>query len=255
MRYLCPPLFLKLLLLLLPGLAWADEVRVAVASNFTVAVQRLAPLFERETGHRLKPSFGATGKLYAQIRQSAPFDLLLAADDSHGQLLIESGLGVSGSAFIYAVGRLVLWSRQPDRVLGEESLRQGHFTRLAIANPLSAPYGRAAVQTLQALGAYPAQAGKLVQGENIGQALQFAYSGAAELALISYAQLKALPVEEQGRFWLVPESLHEPIRQEAILLRPGEHSQAAQAFLAFLQSAPAQILLQELGYEQEAARP
>ncbi len=253
------PQIIRSLLFLLLVLALpirAEELRLAVASNFTAAFQQLAPRFEQATGHRLKPSFGSTGKLYAQIRQGAPFEILLAADDQHGKLLIESGLGVPGSEFIYAVGRLVLWSAQPELVgASREILASERFRRLAIANPLTAPYGAAAIETLESLGLHETLNSKLVRGENIAQALQFTYSGNAELGFIAWAQLKALPAKQQGSFWLVPEDLHEPIRQEAILLRQGEDSQAARAFLDFLQSPQTRALLKEWGYDTPEAEP
>lgn len=254
LRILLRSLLGALLVLALP--LRAEELRLAVASNFTAAFQQLAPRFEQATGHRLKPSFGSTGKLYAQIRQGAPFEILLAADDKHGRLLIESGFGVPGSEFIYAVGRLVLWSAQPELVGGSSEILASHrFRRLAIANPLTAPYGAAAIQTLEHLELYDSVRDKLVQGENIAQTLQFTYSGNAELGFIAWAQLKALPAKQQGSFWLVPEDLHEPIRQEATLLRQGEDSQAARAFLDFLQSPQTRALLKEWGYDTPEAEP
>ena len=227
----------------------AGEVAVAVAANFTSAMNQLAPLFEQKTGHRLKTSFGSTGKLYAQILHGAPFEVFLAADDQRSADLIEQGHAVAGTHFIYAFGRLALWSGKPDFIDAHGAvLKTGRFDKLAIANPMAAPYGAAAVAAMQALGVYDRLEAKLVQGENIAQTLQFVHSGNAELGFVAYAQVVSLQQAERGSYWLVPETLHQPIRQEAMLLRPGASDEAARAFLEFLKSPEATAAIRELGY-------
>lgn len=230
--------------------ARADEVKVAVAANFTAAIKKITPLFEAKTGHTLVASFGATGQLHAQISNGAPFDVLLAADDVHPPKIIEEGLGVPGSNFVYAIGKLALWSSDPKTVDNEgKVLSTGSFDKLAIANPKTAPYGQAAVETLQALGLYDKLSGKFVTGENIAQAQQFVASGNAQLGFVALAQVLALPAEQRGSSWIVPEKLHQPIVQQAVLLKVGENNKAAQEFLVFLKSPAAIDVIRALGYE------
>jgi molybdate transport system substrate-binding protein len=233
----------------------ADTVRVAVASNFMAPMQRIAAEFERRTGHNALLSSGATGKLYAQIVNGAPFDILLAADDETPKRLVADAAGVTGSAFTYAIGRLVLWSAQGGRVDGQGAvLREGGFRHLAIANPRTAPYGLAAVQALRSLGMHDALSAKLVQGENIAQALQFVASGNAELGFVALSQLGQRDGPLQGSRWLVPATLHEPIRQDALLLRRAQEQPAALALMRFLQSESARAIVREAGYELPDAK-
>jgi molybdate transport system substrate-binding protein len=240
---------LLLALLVAAGPAGADTVAVAVASNFSAAIQRLAPLFQRATGHTLQPSFGATGKFYAQIRNGAPYELLLAADDETPRRLVAEGLAAPGRRFTYAVGRLALWSPVPGFVDAQgEVLRRGEFARLAIANPKLAPYGVAAEAAMKNLGVYDAIAPKLVQGENIAQAFQFVQTGNAQLGFVALAQVMARQEGERGSWWVVPATLHAPIRQDAVLLETAEHKPAARAFLEFLQGPEARRVIESLGY-------
>jgi molybdate transport system substrate-binding protein len=230
--------------------ALADEVAVAVAANFSVPMQRLASEFERDTGHRIVASFGATGKFYAQIRHGAPFDVLLAADEETPARLVDERLGVAGTRFTYAIGQLVLWSPKSDRV--DEAgavLRQGRFEHLAVADPRLAPYGLAAQQVMQALGLCEALRDRLVTAENITQAHQFVASGNAQLGFVALAQvLRDGRIE--GSAWRVPESLHRPIRQDAVLLARGASSPAAEAWLRFLRSDKAKALIRRYGYQE-----
>ncbi len=236
-------------LLLIPAAVSADEVRVAVASSFSTAMARLAPLFEQQTGHHLKSSFASTGKLYAQIRQGAPYDLFLAADDERPRRLSEEGLAVADSFFIYVNGRLVLWSATPGLVDAEgKVLLDGEPARLAVANFRTAPYGVAALQVLHALRVFPRWQHHLIQGENVGQAFQFVQSGNVPLGLVAYSQVLALPEDERGSYWLVSQALHAPIAQGAVLLRRSTTNDAARAFLAFLRSPQAGAELTALGY-------
>lgn len=229
--------------------ARADDVKVAVAANFTAPMQEIARGFERETGHRVLLSFGATGALYAQIRHGAPFGLLLAADDETPRRLEREGMAIPGSRFTYAVGRLVLWSARPGLVddRGEVLVRGGFFSRLAIANPATAPYGAAAMEVLSERGLLERLRPALVQGESIAQTFQFVKSGNAELGFIARAQL---PGEGQGSAWLVPAELHRPLRQDVIALKgPGDRP-AARALLDYLRGERARAVIETYGYER-----
>jgi molybdate transport system substrate-binding protein len=246
---LCRKLIVSCWLLLGAGTAVADTVQAAVASNFAPAIKRLAPLFERKTGHKLSASFGATGQLYAQIGNGAPFDVLLAADEQTPLKLIAEGRGVAGSNFVYAVGALVLWSSSPNIIDPDgKVLAEGKFSKIALANPKTAPYGQAAMETLQALGLHEKLQERFVTGENIAQTQQFIASGNVALGFIALAQVLALPEAEQGSHWIVPEHLHKPIAQQALLLQPAQDKKAAQAFLSFLQSPQATAIIRALGY-------
>lgn len=236
-------------LFILGSEAWSGEVNVAVAANFHGPMQRLAQRFQQESGHVVSLSSGATGKFYAQIRNGAPFDVLLAADDATPARLEREGLGVAGSRFTYALGRLVLWSAKPARVDSRgEVLGRADFQHLALANPKLAPYGRAAQETLQALGLAQRLAGKLVQGESIAQAQQFVASGNAELGFVAMAQVYLDGKLQSGSAWVVPGSLHQPIRQDALLLQHGRANPAAQALLQFLRTDAARQIMAAYGY-------
>lgn len=225
------------------GLPVADEIRVAVASNFAEAARRLATAFEAESGHRVTLVIGATGKLYAQIHHGAPFDAYLAADRRRPERLEREGLARPGSRFTYALGELVLWSPRPGYVDPEgRVLEAGEFRHLAIANPRLAPYGRAAREVLEALGLWQRLQGRMVRGENIGQAFQFVRSGNAELGFVARSQLGGA---EAGSRWPVPSDLHAPIVQQAVLLK---EKPAARAFLAFLRGRRGRAIITDQGY-------
>ena len=212
MKRLFPSLLtLSLLSLLRPALA--DEVSVAVAANFTAPMQKIAAEFEKDSGHTAQLAFGATGKFYAQIRNGAPFQVLLAADDETPARLEKEGLAVAGSRFTYAVGTLALWSADPARVDSRgEVLKRGGFAHLALANPKLAPYGAAAVETLNRLGVVAALEPKFVLGENIAQTFQFVSTGNAELGFVALSQVWKDGKLASGSVWVVPETLHAPIR-------------------------------------------
>jgi molybdate transport system substrate-binding protein len=230
--------------------AHADQTNVAVAANFTDAANEIAKVFKEKTGHEAVLSFGSTGQLYTQITQEAPFQVFLAADDERPAKAIEEGFAVPDSQFTYAIGTLVLWSQDPELVQGEETLKSGDFTKIAIANPEAAPYGAAAVQTMEALGVYDQLEPKLVQGNNISQTLQFVETGNAELGFIALAQVAR---NDDGSRWVVPEDLHDTIRQDAVLLKTGEDSEAAKAFVEFLQGPEATAIIKEFGYGIDAS--
>ncbi len=243
-------LSLTLLLLrsCLSGDLLADEVSVAVAANFTDATRRLAPLFEQATGHRLKISYGSTGKLYAQIENGAPFEVFLAADTARPLKAEQAGLAVSGSHFIYARGRLVLWSAKAGLFdAGETYLKNAGFAHLAMANPKTAPYGHAARQVLEQLGLWSALQSELVRGDSIAQTFQFVATGNAEAGFVAYSQVKGWP-GEAGSLWLIPQAYYTPIEQAAVLLRRGAANPGAQAFLDFIQGTVARQVIEGYGY-------
>jgi molybdate transport system substrate-binding protein len=230
--------------------ATAGEVGVAVAANFTVPAQKIAAAFERATGHKAVLAFGSTGRFHAQVRNGAPFHVLLAADDETPQRLEQEGLAVPGTRFTYATGRLVLWSATPGRVDAQGAvLRQGGDAKIAIADPRLAPYGAAAMQAMQALGLAQSLAPRLVQGESIAQAHQFTATGNAPLGFVALAQVMAGGRIATGSGWVVPAHLHAPIRQDAVLLAAGKGNPAAPAFLAFLRSDAARAIVRAHGYE------
>lgn len=227
----------------------AAQVQVAVAANFTAPMQVIAADFEKATGHKAQLAFGATGKFYAQIRNGAPFEVLLAADDETPARLEKEGLGVSGSRFTYAIGQLALWSAKPGYVDAKgEVLKQGVFAHLALANPKFAPYGAAAVETLTKLGLLGSVENKFVQGENIAQTFQFISTGNAELGFVALSQVVEGGKIKSGSAWIVPASLHSPIRQDAVVLTKGKDNLAAAALIKFLKTDQARAVIQSYGY-------
>ena len=235
--------------LALPWAAHADQVSVAVAANFAGPLAKLGEGFTAATGHRLKIIAGSTGKFYSQIVAGAPFELLIAADDETPKKLIHEGLAVAGSNFTYAIGVLVLWSATPGYVDDQGAvLASGKFNNLAIANPKLAPYGRAAMELLKARGLSQAVAPKLVTAESIAQAYQFVATGNAELGFVALSQVAVPGKPVLGSYWQVPQQRYGEIRQDAVLLKPGEKNPAAAALLAYLKSAPAKAVIQAYGY-------
>lgn len=235
------------------GRAQAEEALVAVATNFTEVLEGLAPKFTAATGHRIRVSGGSTGKLYAQIRNGAPFDILLAADQRRPELLENAALGVAGSRFTYAVGKLALWSADPARIgrNGAGVLRRGDFRRLALANPKLAPYGFAAQQTLTALGLWTALGDRIVQGQNVGQAHSLVATGNAELGFVALSAVMSPRNALKGSWWEVPADLYQPIRQDAVLLSRAKDNAAARAFLGYLRGAAARKIIAAFGYRAE----
>ena len=229
--------------------AQAAQVQVAVAANMTAPMRTIAADFARATGHEAVVVLGSTGKFHAQIRSGAPFEVLLAADDETPAKLEDEGLGVRGTRFTYATGRLVLWSADPAAVDAQgQVLRQPPRGKLAIADPKLAPYGFAAMETLDALGLTAAWTPHLVQGENIGQAYQFAATGNANLAFVALAQVMADGRIAKGSAWIVPATLHTPLKQDAIVLKPGQSNPAAAALMDYLRSDAARATLRGYGY-------
>ena len=228
--------------------AHAAEVKVAVSSNFSAAIHALAPKFEQATGHEVRISTGSTGKLYAQIRNGAPFGVFLAADTRRPRKLDEAGFVATDGRFTYARGRIALWSPDPEQVAGRGTLAKDDFRHLAIANPKTAPYGLAAKQTLQALGHWTDLKGTIVRGENIGQTHQFVASGNADLGFVALSQISGPNRPAEGSRWLVPQTHYDPIRQQAVLLKDHTDNPAARALVDYLQGAEAAEVIRSFGY-------
>lgn len=241
---------LALLSLVVPALGRAGQAHVAVAANFAAPLKAIATELEKATGHSLKITVGATGKLYAQIKNGAPFDVLLAADTHTPAQLEADGLAQAGSRFTYATGKLVLWSANAATVDAQgEVLRTGNFRKLAFASPKVAPYGTAALQVMGKLGLSAALAPKLVQGESIGQTFGFVFTGNAELGFVALSQVLEGGQLKSGSMWVVPQPLYQPIRQDAVVLHRGAPNPAAQALIALLKSPRIQALIRAYGYD------
>jgi molybdate transport system substrate-binding protein len=228
----------------------AAEVQVAVAANFTAPMQSIAAEFEKDTGHKAQLAFGATGKFYSQIRNGAPFQVLLAADDETPAKLEKEGLIQAGSRFTYAIGKLVLWSATPGYVDDRgEMLKKGQFNKMALANPKLAPYGLAAVEVLTKLGVLGAVQPKFVQGENIAQTFQFVSTGNAELGFVALSQVMKDGKIASGSAWVVPANLHTPIRQDAVILANGKGNAVAEVLMNYLKGDKAKAIIKRYGYD------
>lgn len=237
-------------LLIVTFSAKAEQVTVAVAANFSAPMQKIAQAFEQDTGHKAVLAFGSTGNFYAQIRNGAPFQVFLSADDETPLRLEKEGLVIAGTRFSYAVGRVVLWSRQPGLVDDKgEVLRSGKFERIAITNPKLAPYGAAVIEALNKLGLLSEIQPKFVQGENLTQTYQFIATENAPLGFIALSQVFVDGKFTQGSAWVVPASLHTPIRQDAVLLSSGGSSSAATSLMAYLKTDKAKSIIRAYGYE------
>lgn len=235
------------------ALVHAGEVNVAVAANFAAPMQKIAQAFAQDTGHTALLAFGATGKFYAQIKHGAPFQVLLAADDETPAKLVAEGLGQAGTAFTYATGRLALWSKQVGVVDDQGRVLQGPVSqqpriKLALADPRLAPYGAAAVQTLTQLGVWSRWQRHVVQGDNIAQAFQFVATENALIGFVALSQVWADGRVSQGSAWVVPQQLHEPLRQDALLLVNGKDQPAALALMAYLKGERAKAIVRAYGY-------
>lgn len=228
----------------------AAEAQLAVAANFAEPIKAVAVVLEKTTGHTLKVTLGATGKLYAQIKNGAPFDLLLAANTATPAALEKEGMTKPGSHFTYATGKLVLWSADAAKVDAKgEVLKTGNFRKLAYANPKTAPYGEAAVQVMNQLGLTAVLAPKLVQGESMGQAFNFVHTGNAEIGFVALSQVLEGGRLKSGSLWVVPQSLYSPIRQGAVILQRGANNPAALALVKLLQSPSIKDLIRSYGYD------
>lgn len=230
--------------------AQADEVQVAVAANFTAPIQAIAKAFEADTGHTLVAAYGSTGQFYTQIKNGAPFQVFLAADDSTPAKLESEHETVPGSRFTYATGTLALWSAKPGYVGADGAVLKGNgYQHLSIANPKAAPYGLAATQVLDKLNLTQATRAKLVEGQSITQAFQFVSTGNAELGFVALSQIYKDGKLASGSAWIVPPALHDPIKQDAVILTKGRDNPAAQALMDYLKGAKAAAIIQSFGYQ------
>lgn len=239
-----------LLALFTLGSAHADEVQVAVAANFTAPIQAIAADFKKDTGHTLVAAYGATGQFYAQIKNGAPFEVFLSADDSTPQKLESEGDTVKGSRFTYAVGTLALWSAKEGYVDAKgDVLQKNQYQHLSIANPKAAPYGLAATQVLAKLGLTEQVKSKLVEGQNITQAYQFVSTGNAELGFVALSQIYKDGKVSSGSAWIVPGQMHDPIKQDAVILNKGKDNPAAKALVDYLKGPKAAAIIKSYGYQ------
>ena len=232
------------------GSAQADEVQVAVAANFTAPIQAIAADFEKDTGHKLVAAYGATGQFYTQIKNGAPFEVFLSADDTTPQKLETEGDTVKGSRFTYAIGTLALWSAKEGYVDSKgKVLSDNQYQHLSIANPKTAPYGLAATQVLARLGLTDQVKGKIVEGQNITQAYQFVSTGNAELGFVALSQIYKDGKVTGGSAWIVPADMHDPIKQDAVILNKGKDNPAAKALVDYLKSPKAAAVIKSYGYQ------
>ena len=244
-----------LVLLMIFAFAWrcfaADEITVAAAADLNYALNQLAIRFEATSGTKIKISFGASGNLFSQIQGGAPFDMLFSADEDYPTKLAAAGVADASSLRTYALGHLVLWvpnnSPFDPEKLQMEILTQPAVTRIAIANPQHAPYGRAAMAALQHYGLQDKIAGKLVFGENVSQAAQFVQSGNAQAGLIAMALAKSPTMASAGKFWVLPSGSYPELRQAVVVISGSKSKKAAQAFLDFVLSPEGADTLRKYG--------
>ena len=232
------------------GAVQADEVQVAVAANFTAPIQAIADDFEKDTGHKLVAAYGATGQFYTQIKNGAPFEVFLSADDTTPEKLEKEGDTVKGSRFTYAIGTLALWSAKEGYVDPKgDVLKKNQYQHLSIANPKAAPYGLAATQVLEKLKLTEATKAKIVEGQNITQAYQFVSTGNAELGFVALSQIYKDGKVSSGSAWIVPASMHDPIKQDAVILNKGKDNAAAKALVDYLKGPKAAAVIKSYGYQ------
>ncbi|WP_119304683.1 molybdate ABC transporter substrate-binding protein [Dongia deserti] len=236
-----------------PGMARADEALVAVAANFAGAVEAIGAEFAKDTGHTIQVTTGATGKLYAQISEGAPFDVLLSADIKTPAQLQDEGTAVLGTSFTYAVGMLSVWSADSDRIGADPkaALTAPETLHVAIANPDLAPYGVAAREALTAMGLWETIQPKIVMGENIGQTFSMVDTGAAQMGFIATSAIESPGSAPKGSRYDVPQALFTPIKQDAVLLKAGDGNAAAIAFLDYLKGDKAKAIIASFGYGTE----
>ncbi|RON85541.1 molybdate ABC transporter substrate-binding protein [Pseudomonas fluorescens] len=245
-----PTCLASLLAVFAIGAVQADEVQVAVAANFTAPIQAIAADFEKDTGHKLVAAYGATGQFYTQIKNGAPFEVFLSADDTTPEKLEKEGDTVKGSRFTYAIGTLALWSAKEGYVDAQgEVLKKNEYQHLSIANPKAAPYGLAATQVLEKLKLTDATKAKIVEGQNITQAYQFVSTGNAEIGFVALSQIYKEGKVSSGSAWIVPASLHDPIKQDAVILNKGKDNAAAKALVEYLKGPKAAAVIKSYGYQ------
>ena len=243
-------LFALLFATLVQSSALAAEAQVAVAANFAEPIKAIAAVLEKTTGHTLKVSTGASGAFYTQIKNGAPFDVFLSADNERPEMLEKDGLAQPGTRFTYATGKLVLWSVKAGRVDDKGAvLKAADLGKVAFANPKTAPYGAAAMQVVDKLGLKDAITPKLVQGESIGQTFNFVKTGNADVGFVAMSQVLEGGQLKAGSMWVIPQTHYDPIRQDAVLLKKGAGNEAAKALLKLLQSPNIKDLIRSYGYE------
>lgn len=241
---------LTALLICFSSYSRAEDLHLAVAANFTAPMEKLATAYFEETGYKAIMSYGATGKLYAQIKNGAPFQIFLSADQETPKKLIQEGRGIVGTQFTYSIGKLVLWSTQKKWASStDEILKKGDYKHLAIANPKLAPYGAAAKEILVKMGIWATVQPRLVIGENIAQTHQFIASGNADLGFVAYSQIKKDGKNPERQYWVVPQAMYSQIKQDAVMLLSGKQSVAAKKFFEFMKSKKAKAIIAEFGYD------
>ena len=230
--------------------AQAAEIKVAVASNFANVLKEIAVEFQKDTGHQLAITPGATGKFYAQISNGAPFDVFLSADDETPRKLAQEGKANASSQFTYAIGRLALWSPNPEMVdKNADILKTDKFKFIAIANAKVAPYGQAAVQTMQKLGVLAKIEPRVVQGESIAQTYQFVSTGNTQLGFVALSQIFEHGKIKTGSAWIVPEEMHEQLKQDAVILQACKQTSVCQDLMDYLKSDKAKKMMASYGYK------
>jgi len=243
---------LALLLLFVGSCATAQEITVAAAADMSAALPELASAYTKKTGLTVKLVFGSSGNLTSQIRNGAPYDVFLSADEEYPQQLIGERLALKDTLYRYAVGRLVLWVPADSPLdlskLGMTALLDPSVKKIAIANPAHAPYGRSAEAALRHYGIYDQAAGRLVLGENVSQAAQFVESGNAQAGLIALSHALAPALKDKGRYWMVPLDAYPPLNQAAVVLSKSKQQDAARKFLEFLRGPEATALLASYGF-------
>lgn len=237
-------------LLGVPVWVCAADVKVAVTSSFLDPMIAITEEFQKVTGHRALLNEGSTGELYAQILNGAPFDVYLSSDEQDAKGIEDDGFAVVGTRFTYAVGRLTLWSPRPGRIVadGTRTLLSDGFKTLAISNPRTNGYGKAAVEALKAMGVWSSVQDRIVETENSRQAFQLVAGGKAELGLVPLGEVLDPDVKEKGSRWDVPDRFHAPILQEAVLLERGKDNPAARELLQFLRGTQARQIISRFGF-------
>ncbi|MFT5716642.1 MAG: molybdate transport system substrate-binding protein [Oleiphilaceae bacterium] len=230
--------------------SFADQVRIAVAGNFYQPLKLISAQFSQLSGHELQVSVGSTGKLYAQIINGAPFDVLISADQIRPTKLAAQQLAIKKTQFTYAIGKLVLWSRDQSLIDNQGMhLKTGTLKHLAIANPKIAPYGEQAVNVLKNMGIYQQLASKLILGQSVGQTFQHLSTGSVQQGILALSQVMQDGTISSGSGWIIPDALYQPIQQDAILLNKGKNNAAAIAFLAYLKNPQSEKVIRSFGYQ------
>jgi molybdate transport system substrate-binding protein len=244
------------LIALLAAQAGSQQLAIAAAADLNFAFQEITAQFEKETGQKVRLSFGSSGNFLAQIQNGAPFDLFFSADMEYPRKLEAAGVAEPGTIYRYAVGSIVLWVPRDSKIdvarLEIDALLDPSVRKIAIADPRHAPYGRAAVAAMEHFGVYEKLKDKLVFGENISQTAQFVESGGADIGIIALSLAAAPPMREKGKYWEIPESAHPSIEQGAVILKSSQNKQAAAAFLDYLKSPARMELMRRYGFSLPA---